>query len=240
MISLLLLSGGIDSTYTLAKLLNDTDDEVLVHHIHLVTNSGRHEPEAEACKNIVEFCQSHYRPFSYTQSAIDRRRFVSHGYDLLSAGFEAGVVSSSYFLATSNIVDRWFVGLATDDPVPRFRMKHAQDCCEYNCQEGNAPMLTLFQPVSLQTQIDYMPAKLYNMTWSCRSPEKQGEKQSDKQGEKQEGGFATCGACAPCVRRASTRRSKKPRLSKAELEVGVVPWTRILRQAGPHAVHYKD
>jgi 7-cyano-7-deazaguanine synthase in queuosine biosynthesis len=232
MISLLMLSGGIDSAYTLAKLLKDTDDEVLVHHIHLVTNSGRHEPEAEACKEIVEFCQAQYRPFSYTQSAIDRRRFVAHGYDLMSAGTEAGIVSASYFITTGNIIDRWFVGLADDDLVPRTRVKRAQDCCEYNCQEGNAPGLFLYEQISLQAQIDYMPVKLLNATWSCRSPGKEPGKDGDE--------YKPCGECAACKRRNSVERSKKPRLSKAEQNVKALPWTRLVHKGGPHRKLYKE
>ena len=33
---LVMFSGGIDSTHSLVELLRETDDEVLVHHIHLV------------------------------------------------------------------------------------------------------------------------------------------------------------------------------------------------------------
>jgi 7-cyano-7-deazaguanine synthase in queuosine biosynthesis len=54
MISLMMLSGGIDSTYVLARLLRETDDEILVHHVHFLNNSNRHIPEAAACKKIVD------------------------------------------------------------------------------------------------------------------------------------------------------------------------------------------
>ena len=39
--TLVMLSGGVDSVYRLVKLLRETDDEVLAHHVHLVNIEQR-------------------------------------------------------------------------------------------------------------------------------------------------------------------------------------------------------
>ena len=46
--SLILFSGGVDSTYVLAQKLRETDEIIIAHHIHLVNSEQRHK--AEACK----------------------------------------------------------------------------------------------------------------------------------------------------------------------------------------------
>ena len=111
MISLVMLSGGIDSTYVLARMLREFEDEVVVHHIHCLNDSQRHVAEQRACNQIVAYCRENYRDFAYSETMIDHRRMLSHGIDMIAAGFEAGVVSASYALATNKNIDRWLVGL---------------------------------------------------------------------------------------------------------------------------------
>jgi 7-cyano-7-deazaguanine synthase in queuosine biosynthesis len=190
MISLLMLSGGIDSACALTRLLNETDDELLVHHVHLLTNSRRHIPEAEACRKLVDHCRTQYRDFTYSETTIDHRRMLSHGWDLIASGFEAGVVAASYHLATNRNIDRWFVGLAADDPVPRSRVQQAQSTCEFNCQNGFTPELYLFPLVSPQQQVDYMGAEVFARSWSCRAPRFSDEKN-----------YSPCQRCSACQRR---------------------------------------
>jgi 7-cyano-7-deazaguanine synthase in queuosine biosynthesis len=223
MISLVMLSGGIDSTYALARLLAETDDEVVVHHVHLITDANRHQPEKEACNRIVEFCRSNYRDFSYTESAIDRRRFVTHGIDVVTAGFEAGNVSASFYVSRGTYIDRWFMGLCNDDDLPRRRVKHAQDCCEYNCPAGCPPLLYFFETVSLQAQIDYMPAELLDLTWSCRAPISRNSS------------FAPCGNCQACLRRSTVKRSVDADDLASKHKLQALPWGLIVRRGEKRA-----
>jgi hypothetical protein len=190
MITLLMFSGGLDSTYVLFKLLRDTDDVVVVHHIHLLTNLGRHVPEASSCLKIVDYCRKNIRPFSYSESAIDHRGHRCHGYDLIAAGFEAGMVASSFYAATHKYVDRWTLGVAKDDPMPAARIKHAQNCCSFNCQHRPAPRLFLFPAVGPREEIEYLPRDLFDLTWSCRQPT----------GIPHD--IRPCGKCVPCRRLA--------------------------------------
>ena len=58
--SLVMWSGGLDSTYSLVRLLGETDDEVLVHHVHCnrrresgTGRSRRCEYEAQAVGRML-------------------------------------------------------------------------------------------------------------------------------------------------------------------------------------------
>lgn len=189
MITLVMLSGGLDSAYVLYRLLHETDDEVLVHHVHLLTDLGRHIPEAKSCQRIVEYCRSNVRAFTYSESTIDRRGFCCHGYDLLSAGIEAGVVAASFSMRTRRYVDRWTVGIAKDDRNSEERIEAARRCCEFNCQCSPTPDLFLFPPIGPREEAAYMPLELFDLTWSCRQP--QGLPQESR----------PCGKCQSCRRR---------------------------------------
>jgi len=192
--TLIMLCGGIDSTYTLAKLLRETQDEILVHHVHFFTDTGRHVPEAESCKRIVGYCQNKIRPFFYSESAIDHRRFACHGYDVMALGLEAGMVAASFNMVRKRLVRRWTFGLAKDDEMPSFRVLQAERCCEWNCQL-EPPHLFLLPRVDVEEEARYLAEELFSMTWSCRMPR-------DLQGYPGE-----CGECKSCLRRARAARS---------------------------------
>jgi hypothetical protein len=195
MISLVRLSGGIDSTYALHKVLSETDDEVLVHHVHLLTDAGRYIPEAEACRRVVEYCRSRHRPFHFSESTIDHRRFVAVGVDIIAVGLEAGMVASSYAIATrrKKFIDRWILGVSADDTIPEFRISEASSVARSNCitREERKPNLFIFPRISLRDQVSFLPRELVDLTWSCRFP--RGLSSSPR----------PCGNCISCKRRTS-------------------------------------
>jgi 7-cyano-7-deazaguanine synthase in queuosine biosynthesis len=195
MITMVMLSGGIDSTYLLYWLLRETNDVIHAHHIHLLTDTKRHVAEAARCKQIVEYCRKEVRPFTYSESSIDHRGFPCHGYDLMAASLEAGMVASSFFMTTKKNIDQWTVGIAADDDIPPMRIRHANVCSEANCQEGKAPRLKIFPRLDVKDQAAYLPADLFSLTWSCRYPS-----------IAELGAAEPCGKCKPCLRRASVEQ----------------------------------
>lgn len=196
MISLVMLSGGIDSTYVLHKILTETDDEVLVHHVHLMTDLGRHILEAAACNAIVEYCKEKFRPFHYSESTIDHRRFAAHGYDLMAAGFEAGMIASSFHVVHRNqrSIDRWIVGLSSDDDIPPHRIERAGETARFNCMFDPKPKLFIFPRVDVRDQLRAMPRELAEMTWSCRQPVNISKSP------------VACNKCSACLRRQAAFR----------------------------------
>ncbi len=194
--SLLMLSGGIDCAYALHKLLRETDDEVVVHHVHFVTDQGRHIPEAESCRKILEYCKTSLRPVFHTESTIDHRRFLTPGFDLMAVGLEAGMVASSYHMATQQkkTIDRWIVGISKDDEVPERRLTRAAEVARWNCQAGAPPELFIFPRIDVREQLRSMPRELFEMTWSCRQPANLPKDPTP------------CGKCPSCLRRAAAAR----------------------------------
>jgi hypothetical protein len=204
MITMVMLSGGIDSVYALYRLLRETDDVIHVHHIHLLTDTGRHIAEAQRCHRVVEYCRKNVRDFSYSETTIDHRGFPCHGFDLIAAGLEAGMVASSYLMKTRKGIDRWTVGLAQDDEVPSYRIRDARNACKANYQGETAPPdLEVFPRASVEDQVAYLPAELFDLTWSCRNP----IIVKDKSGDIDK--ILPCKECKSCLRRASAARAAK-------------------------------
>ena len=76
--SVLMLSGGVDSVSVLKRVLDETDEYLYVHHIHLKNDEGldykRYMKEAEACRKVVPYMKKKYRNFNFTESTIDTRQ----------------------------------------------------------------------------------------------------------------------------------------------------------------------
>ena len=62
MTTLVMFSGGLDSTAMLVKLLTQSKDELRVHHIRMVNREGRAGAEQAAVEAIVAWCGRRYRP----------------------------------------------------------------------------------------------------------------------------------------------------------------------------------
>ena len=80
--SLVMWSGGLDSTYTLVRLLQETSDEVHAHHVHCTsrTNDGRRpsrrgELESYAVARMRTYLTPRYRRFHYGESRVNISAF---------------------------------------------------------------------------------------------------------------------------------------------------------------------
>ena len=75
-----MLSGGIDSAYSLKKVLSETNEKLYVHHIHIKNNEGsdvkRYKMEAKALRKIVPYMKKNFRDFHYSESTIDVRQLL--------------------------------------------------------------------------------------------------------------------------------------------------------------------
>ena len=59
MTTLVMFSGGLDSTAVLARLLSETADDLRVHHIRMHNSEGRADAEKEAVDAIIAWCATH-------------------------------------------------------------------------------------------------------------------------------------------------------------------------------------
>ena len=193
-ITLIMLSGGVDSVYALAKVLKESDDVVLAHHMHLINREGRHKAEALACKKIVEYCKANYRDFFYTESIIDRSRFKAFGMDIITAAFEAGIVVQSYHADTGSLVDRWTCGINAEDfdgwraeDTHLHRRPAMLKAIEANCHPHKPPRFFNLPLRPKAELLRYMGPELTSLCWTCRRPVVQ-----------KDGSYLECGECPTC------------------------------------------
>lgn len=169
MSSLVMLSGGIDSTYYLAKVLQETDQPVHAHHIHLVNHEGRHEVEAQSCKKIVEFCRTNYRWFDYSESTTIRHA-EGLGADIMTVALEAGIVASNM----RPFPKWWMVGDCLEDRDNSLygptRRGHIEAVMAAACFPNKAPIYKVFQVKPKKELMAYLGPELTALCWGCRTP----------------------------------------------------------------------
>ncbi len=195
--TLVMFSGGIDSIYTLVKVLRETDDEVLVHHIHMVNQEGRHKIEAERARKIVKWCEENIREVKYSESGVDHRGFLFFGYDIVTVGFEAGIVCHSYFASQNRMPDRWAIGACSEEPHWMERWTHVKACLAANCFPQEPPKTLRFPIIPKLDEIRYLPAELVEMAWTCRTP------------VVENGEHTECGKCQTCELMIKVRKENR-------------------------------
>ncbi|MEH6528134.1 MAG: hypothetical protein V7723_18865 [Sneathiella sp.] len=185
--TLVMLSGGIDSVYVLAKILKETDDIVIAHHIHMVNGEGRFKVEAQSCIKIVDWCRKNYREFGYSETAIDHRGLFSMGYDMIAVAYEAGIINRAFEGKYGRSLDRWVCGwCAEEKPMPG-RAPHTIAMCAASSHPAEPPELFHLPVISKADQIRYLPDALLDLCWTCRRPI-----------WNEDGSFDECGECITC------------------------------------------
>lgn len=188
-----MFSGGLDSTAMLVRLLARERDELRVHHIRMVNREQRDRAEQAAVDAIVAYCRKRYRPFRYSESALDFSGLEAIPIDYLSIAFVACQVA----IDTPGC-DRIAVGsLATDtDIVRRTERQKRAFAAMYECYRARKlgePSVEWLFPVYAVPKADLareLPPELVELTWSCRRP------------VETPGGHRPCGACKACSARA--------------------------------------
>jgi len=192
MTTLVMFSGGLDSTAMLVKLLTQSKDELRVHHIRMVNREGRAGAEQAAVEAIVAWCGRRYRPFRYSESGLDFASLEAIPIDYLSIAYVACQVA----IDTPGCDRIAVASLSRDtDIVNRsarqrqvFEVMHA---C-YRARKLGEPKVEWIYPVYECTKAEVaamLPAELAALTWSCRRPLSRGA------------GWAPCGACKACLAR---------------------------------------
>jgi len=192
MTTLAMFSGGIDSTAMLVKLLAADAEELRVHHIRMVNAEGRDGAEQRAVEAIVAWCRRRYRPFRYSESALDFRGLEAIPIDYLSIAFVACQVAIDTPRCTRIAVG----SLAADtDIVNRTeRQKRVFDVMYecYRARKLGEPRVEWIFPVYDRAKSELaagLPEELLALTWSCRRP------------LPVPGGFRPCQVCKACKAR---------------------------------------
>jgi len=198
MTTLVMFSGGLDSTAMLVKLLAESADDLRVHHIRMVNREGRDRAEQRAVEAIVAYCRARYRAFRCSESALDFSALEAIPIDYLSIAFVACQVA----IDTPGC-DRIAIGaLATDTDIANrsARQKRVFDemyAC-YRARKLGEPRVEWTFPVYDTPKAELaagLPQELLDLTWSCRRPLE---------------GFRPCLTCKACLARQGLRRETAP------------------------------
>jgi 7-cyano-7-deazaguanine synthase in queuosine biosynthesis len=205
MTTLLMFSGGLDSTAALYKLLTGGSDELRVHHIHIINREGRARAERDASAAVIAWCQAHCRPFQYSESTIDFAGLQAIPIDYVTVAYAACQVA----IDTPGC-NRIAVGtLAADLDEQKRKVSVSQRrvfdamYASYRERKLGTDDLQWIYPVydmSKTQVVASLPEGLRSVAWSCRRPVATAD------------GYRICGECKPCRRRSQV---------SAELNVAV-------------------
>ena len=189
--TVVLWSGGVDSTGALYKILKDYDDDVVAHHIHFKNKERRWEVEKDAVDKMIPWLRKNVRDFEYSESTIEMDlRFI--GWDIMHAMYIGGLVIESekgknierYKLVLGDNAED-FNSYQWKSPIAQLlaiitSLKHPQ-------KSQDIPYLwQIMAKISKQDIWDLLPDFLKENIWGCRTPE------SD------DGKWVECGKCITC------------------------------------------
>lgn len=193
MTTLAMFSGGLDSTAMLVKLLEETKDELRVHHIRMANTENRAAAEQAAVERIVAWCRERYRPFRYSESALDFTALEAIPIDYLCIAFVACQVA----IDTPGCDRIAVAALARDTDIENRSARQRRvfetlhEC--YRARKLGEPNVRWIYPVYDATKAQLaarLPRQLVDLTWSCRRPVQESN-----------GVFRPCGTCKACLAR---------------------------------------
>jgi hypothetical protein len=174
--SIIMFSGGIDSTHNLLRALTRTSDIVYAHHLTIKSiNEPRWTQELAASRAISKYMRDKYRFFEYSEQVVDWEIMPQYHrvpYDILTASFFASQLTQS--LSNRDVEAR---AIISTDPVGAYRPG-------WNTPERiklHKDLFTLLDPKNkLERTLDHncnkvdkckeLPQELLDMVWFCRRP----------------------------------------------------------------------
>jgi 7-cyano-7-deazaguanine synthase in queuosine biosynthesis len=196
--TLVMFSGGLDSTAMLVELLARGADELRVHHIRMVNKEGRDRAEQRAVDSIVAYCRARYRAFRYSESALDFSELEAIPIDYLSIAFVACQVA----IDTPGCGRVAVAALASDTDIDnRLARQRSVFDALYECYRARKlgePRVEWIYPVYHTPKGELaaaLPQDLLELTWSCRRPVD---------------GYRPCLVCKACHAREGLRRPAAP------------------------------
>lgn len=191
-----MFSGGLDSTAMLVQLLVASEEPLRVHHIRMENREMRAGAEQAAVQSIVAWCRSRYRPFQYSESALDFRALEAIPIDYLCIAFVACQVAIDTPGCTRIAVGALAADTDIENRSARQRRVFEEMYACYRARKLGEPAVEWTYPVYRRTKAELaaaLPPALVELTWSCRRPVSVAGK------------FQPCGACKACLARTTIR-----------------------------------
>jgi 7-cyano-7-deazaguanine synthase in queuosine biosynthesis len=178
--TLLMFSGGLDSTGALWNLLQDETNKLHLHHLHLINPTKRAKAEQIAIKNILSHIGKNYSSIRYSESyheynsysyltkiqgtnrAILNENLIS---DSDMYNFMAGAICSSL-----PYIKRVAIGRTKSDNNPAVIERAARGNKLLKLFAPNVEKIYPVEDLTKREIYSMLPEELRDMTWSCRTP----------------------------------------------------------------------
>ena len=202
--TLVMFSGGIDSTAVLWHVLHHPEEfgEAHVHHIHIKNLEARWKAEAMAVKNILNYMRKHApTAFTFSQSTIEVPHFGNNFmYDVEAMGFITGYMTSRDPSITKVVIGatKTDFDLGVDSSVMRGKRAHN---AYHPDEEDHSARVKVYPHKDMPKAEVYktVPSEIAALTWSCRTP------------HYADGKPLECGRCKTCrIEMKNIKRPKSP------------------------------
>ena len=190
--TLVMFSGGIDSTAALWHVLQDPKryGEVHVHHIHIQNIEARWRAEATAVEAVLAYMREHVpTKFTTSESAINTPSFGNKFlYDAEIMSFMTGYMTSRDPLITKVVIGATGTDFTMTASAAVARGKKIHNAF-YTDDADHSAAVKEYPLVSHTKEEVYkmLPPELAALTWSCRTP------------RYVKGKPVECGRCKTCV-----------------------------------------
>ncbi len=208
--SLVLFSGGIDSSYSLLRLLRETRDRVYAHHVMFMGPDKPFNPldfngAGPLVRRSLTWMRENLRVFEYSQSVVDLSGFETRARENTSLMYFAAQAAMNYGFTP---FDRIILGVNSDsDPgwnpdsaVYAWRRTLLVRMLRSVWECDEVPHLYFWNPrPSKRAMLGYLPSELAQRTISCSDPGAAQDKSDPP---------VACNHCAQCRWRARVMRQQ--------------------------------
>lgn len=179
--TLLMFSGGLDSTGALWQLLQNKEHKIHIHHLYLLNKQHRAEAEQRSVKNILSYMSTKSYNFKYSES-YHEYPFYSYIDTINTETKEVSVIQN--FIPDSDIYNFIAGTICLSLPtikkvaIGRTQSDYGLSIDERTTRANKllelfAPNVKKIYPVIHLTKTEIynmLPEEIRNMTWSCRNP----------------------------------------------------------------------
>lgn len=173
--TLVMFSGGIDSTAALWHAINHPEEygEIHVHHIHIRNLEARWRAEEIAVENILNYIRKNVAAkFTFSQSVIEVPHFGNKFmYDVEAVSYVSGYMTSRDPSITKVIiaVTKTDLDIGVDGSVMRAKRMHNAFHPEEEDHSARIKEYT-HRDLTKAEVFATVPPELAALTWSCRTP----------------------------------------------------------------------
>lgn len=185
MTTLVMWSGGVDSTAGLVKTLRQTEEPVIALHLHLATEEYRSAAEARAIEAMMAVLAE--RTFEYRDCSLDLNGAGIFPWDMTAVCFAAGSLARG-----RADIDRLVIGTCKGEGHWKDRWERIEAFIS-GAMWPKRP-IHLEMPCAQMTKAEemaYLGREVAERCWGCRTPV---------------GIFMPCGTCPTCKSYRDARR----------------------------------